>query len=142
MSGFGRPSVFKYSRASNERLAVGARVAVVAVGKRPFLGPVGRVRQRESQAGAAIQPVDFAGLGRDPEGRRPAAGRKSVAFCPGNGVVRFLFANLDCEVLRATAFEVDSIDESGAGDAFTAGFMRISGRDRAVAANLRRGYSS
>jgi len=53
-----------------------------------------------------------------------------------------LFANLDCEVLRATAFEVDSIDESGAGDAFTAGFMRISGRDRAVAANLRRGYSS
>ena len=100
------------------------------------------MRQRESEARAAIQPVGFAGLGRGAEGRRPAAGRKSAAFCPSHACVRFLFANLDCEVLRATAFEVDSIDESGAGDAFTAGFMRISGRDRAVAANLRRGYSS
>ena len=27
------------------------------------------------------------------------------------------------QVLRASAFEVDSIDESGAGDAFTAGFI-------------------
>ncbi len=34
-----------------------------------------------------------------------------------------MFANLDYEVLRASAFEVDSIDESGAGDAFTAGFI-------------------